>query len=483
MSIFLSLIKKIFKWFSRAIKWAKRSKKHQYIALILFCEFIFYLRHKYLEYYVNYSIPINIIEPTSKHRLQTIVKYEKIYRNYFVGSFADCLSATFNNCSLKEIKKQNIENWLKYMHFSTFDLTKLNTQEVKWRENIVQNLIKTYEDKLGHKFEEGHNKKVQSTLCIHQQQKMKIVFHPLTLYLNFWMGKQTSSAIFLFYFKFNYKYIKGIKVWYKLNEINNSKLEPLLIIGGVSAGNPLQCILFINSLLTKYKNSKNIFVLEIPWTEMSIIHFIPYCGYLKNNLPLSMDEMADIVFELEGMILDHNGMLSSKPYQRQLKLQWNLCGESYGSAICSAIYQKIRFNSLGIIPRLILIDAGILCITDPSGVKYAAPQKTIGKRLFQYFVFHEIMIATLTERYTFWYNFALFPHELINDGCNKQHIVVSGTEDYLIPLMSIKKGIEEANKLCDNDGKQIVHIVMNQVTHAEFWIHTKYHKDVMDLLQ
>ena len=61
------------------------------------------------------------------------------------------------------------------------------------------------------------------------------------------------------------------------------------------------------------------------------------------------------------------------------------------------------------------------------------------------------MIATLAARYMHWFEYCLYPHEMVNDGCNKGHIIVSGTRDHLIPFKGIECSVEDANKLCKDD--------------------------------
>ena len=158
-------------------------------------------------------------------------------------------------------------------------------------------------------------------------------------------------------------------------------------------------------------------------------------------------------------------------------------GESYGTFICSAIYQRIKGRNLGVIPRLILVDAPTLCMTDPSASKLQGMvEKVWWKRIFQMAVGQEMMIATMGARYFHWHDYCLYPHELVNDGCRRGHIIVSGTKDHLIPFGSIQCGVDDANVLCEDEGKRIQHVVMDGVPHGIFLVHPHYQDMVIDLL-
>lgn len=270
------------------------------------------------------------------------------------------------------------------------------------------------------------------------------------------------------------------------SEINH--FEPVVYFGGINAANPSQAVLLMFKLQRKWGNTRNLFVVELPWTEISIHHFIPFSSrnYVTNKVALSMDEMTDILIHIEQRMLHRNGIvddLHSLGIHRRLQCQWNLMGESYGTMICSAIYQRIKTRNLGVIPRLILIDAPALCMTDPSPSKLMGMTERVWwKRIFQMAVGEEMMIATLGARYSHWYDYCLYPHELVNDGCKMGHIIVSGTKDHLLPLRSITGGVEDANALCEDEEKRIQHVVMDGAPHGLFLVHPRYQDKLINLM-
>eukprot|EP01084_Bolivina_argentea_P308178 532807_1 len=459
------------------------SRFNKLMAIMIFVEFIFYVRWKYLVYYVNNFIPHTIVKSSCNHkRLQSIHKYSSLYNEYNKTSRIEWVKYAFNNYPLNEIKKQNMIQVLAARYFLKYDnevKSNLTAEEIEWRDNLILKTFERLEKQINYKFEEGFNPNVKSAK--YPVNPITTFYHPLLFYLCIYIGKIQANFIFSYYLKFSSKYINGLKVWYKLNKTKTTdidKLESILIFGGVGAANPAQSILFVNRLLKRY-NNKNIFVIEIPWSEMKINHFIPFCGYINNNIALSMDEITDILFQIEDMVLVHNDVTND---EKILKLQWNLLGQSFGSFMCSCIYQNIKDKHMGVIPRLILIDAPTLCMTDPVLTKLINKSDIDWKRyLFQIFVGQELMVATMGAKYFHWFEYCLFPHDLVNDGCYKSHIIVSGTKDHLIPFKTIKKGVEEANKLCEND-KEIKHIIMDGVLHGAWISHKKYQNDVIDLL-
>eukprot|EP01084_Bolivina_argentea_P178992 309326_1 len=482
----------LFKLLLKLQEYLSASKLRKCIAVLLFCECIFYARHKHLESYVN-QMCLSIVHPRiSKKKIKIMRKYSEMYMHYFTGSYRKWLAKRFN-CSFEQIKKQNIEHFLKWAYFVKFDertVSTLDLTEAEWRETFITDYITDIETRLNHKFEPGYNKNIQTISCTTQIHKIPIIFHPLTMYLSIAITKQIVHIIFGYYFKFKYKYIRGLKVWYRLNDANDlsnietiENMEPILLFGGVGAANPMQWIVFINKLIGRFQWNKCLFIIEIPWSEMSIQHFIPNSGYLKHNLPLTMKELTDIVFDLEYIILKHNTIGIMNYSIEKMNLQWTLIGESFGTFMCSAIYQRIKELKLGIIPRLILIDAPTLCMSDPSANRLQGiVENDLEKILFQMVVGKEIMIATMGARYFHWMEYCIFPHQLVNDGCQRQHIVISGTKDHVIPFNTIKIGIQEANKLISDENKHIVHIIMDGVKHGVFMVHDGYQKRLIDLL-
>ena len=448
-----------------------------------------------MAYYVSYHLPIDCtLPPVNKHRLLEIRQYSKQYLKYHRGARRKSLTEAFGYCKFTEIKRGNIERWLSWAFFFKYDDTtrsQLPPEQVKWRDELIADTITDFECELNHKFPPGNNSKLVNMSNIAENPKLVTTYHPLTMYLFIHLGpKQLSNFIFHYIFGFEVQWIRGLKIWSKMttNKLDINHFEPIIYFGGVSAGNPGQALLLMFKLQRKWGNTRNLFVVELPWSEMSIHHFIPFSNqnYVTNKVALSMDEMTDILIHIEQRMLHRNGIvddLHSLGIYRRLKCQWNLMGESYGSCMCSAIYQRIKTRNLGVIPRLILIDSPALCMTDPSASKLMGMiERVWWKRIFQMAVGEEMMIATMGARYFHWYEYCLYPHELVNDGCRMGHIIVSGTKDHLIPFGSIQHGVEDANLLCQDEGKRIRHVVMDGVPHGIFLVHPRYQDAMIDLL-
>merc|ERR1711920_585894 len=102
------------------------------------------------------------------------------------------------------------------------------------------------------------------------------------------------------------------------------------------------------------KSSENdIFCVEIPWTVMSIKHFIPLCiwkifcdepcpSYIHSKLPLSIDGFVEILQECEELISERTESRNHVSRHCVLEREWTFIGHSYGSFIVSGIYQRIK---------------------------------------------------------------------------------------------------------------------------------------------
>ncbi len=195
-------------------------------------------------------------------------KYSEMYMHYFTGSYLIWLGKRFN-CSFEAIQKENINHFLKWAYFVKFDdrtVSTLYLKEAEWRERFISDYIKDIENRLNHRFKHGNNTNIQTISCTTQKHKIPIIFHPFTMYLCIEMTKQMTNIIFQNYFKFKYKYINGLKVWFRLNNANDlsnidtvEQMEPIILFGGVSAANPLQWTVFINGLL-KNLNGINVYL-------------------------------------------------------------------------------------------------------------------------------------------------------------------------------------------------------------------------------
>ena len=268
-----------------------------------------------MEYYVNKYIPVNCVQQVfNTQRIMEIRKYAKMYQKYIKGGRKKWICNTFNVTKLSDVKRGNVKKVIGWAYFVKYDETvkkTLDKQEIEWRDNFIEMTLQSIEEELDYKFEDGSDPNVTSLANTVENRKLITFFHPLSMYLCIYFGlKQSSNFVFSFIFGFQYKYHKGLKIWHRMthNKTKLSQFEPILYFGGVSAGNPGQAIVLMFKILRKYGNNKNLFVIEIPWSEISINHFIPYSkkNYVTNSLPLSMDEITEIVIYTEKMMLRNN---------------------------------------------------------------------------------------------------------------------------------------------------------------------------------
>lgn len=231
------------------------------------------------------------------------------------------------------------------------------------------------------------------------------------------------------------------------------------------------------------KSSKNdVVCVEIPWTAMSIWHFVPNSlwkcfsneagpSYITSRLPAQTSDFMHILNEMEHAILGRDRSCCSGP----LSLQWTLMGHSYGTFIVSAIYHEItREHSRGIpddvvLPRLVLMDPVTLCLTQPTTVSFlmldGGDRST---RFMRHLAARELMLACTLRRYFHWFEVSLYPEDLINQQV--EHVIVSGCGDALIPGQLIQRGIEGVNAKNEEGGHRRIHHVDLENMHHAVWL-------------
>eukprot|EP01084_Bolivina_argentea_P053176 97625_1 len=411
------------------------------------------------------------------------------------------LSLWFKGEPFKNIYYDNVTQYLDWAFWlNDYSFNTKTSKEIKWRNEFKEFAMNCIESMTDHQFIKGHNPNISFVRNTDDNIPISTTYRPFIVYLCLFIGQFITDLIFIYILRFKYKYINNLKVWYKIqSHYTNTKISnPILLMHGLGV-HYMPYIPLIYKLLNK-SIQNDIFCIEIPWTAMSIWHFIPQSiwkifsnnpspSYIDSKLPANKKDFVEILMHIEDMILTHKYDTVPK-YKRNkhnpLQLEWNLIGHSYGSFIVAGIYDYIKHNTrcdINInLPRLILLDPVTLCLTHPTTVSFLCLSSEDWASYFmQQLAARDLMISCTLNKYFHWFEYNLFPEDLINDKV--EHVVITGSNDKLIPGKLIKKGINGVNQKWKEKGyKKIKHIEFKNMHHAAWLGLLSYVQKIVDVV-
>ena len=86
----------------------------------------------------------------------------------------------------------------------------------------------------------------------------------------------------------------------------------------------------------------------------------------------------------------------------------------------------------------------------------------------QHIAAKELMIACTLSKYFHWFEYVIYPEDLINHQV--EHCVITASEDTLIPSHLIKKGIDLVNKREGIDNYQKIKYISFENMHHAVWL-------------
>eukprot|EP00484_Ammonia_sp_Unknown_P011296 CAMPEP_0197077196 /NCGR_PEP_ID=MMETSP1384-20130603/212499_1 /TAXON_ID=29189 /ORGANISM="Ammonia sp." /LENGTH=435 /DNA_ID=CAMNT_0042516057 /DNA_START=589 /DNA_END=1896 /DNA_ORIENTATION=+ len=409
------------------------------------------------------------------------------------GGVAGWLALWFKGCDSNAVSHGNIVEFLNWAFFLDYyqpeDSTDIDhTKEQKWRDEFRAFAMKCIEGFTSHKIPTGHNPNLSFVHNTDDDRAVPLTYRPLLFYVCLWIGQMVTDAVFLYMLRFRYVHVNGLRVWYKIQSAAKQSAEskPILLIHGLGV-HYMPYIPLISKLCRK-SAEHDVFCIEIPWTAMSIWHFVPQSvwsifsnspspSYIDSKLPASKRDFVEILQKMEDLILAQSGKptrgLCERNEHNPLRFKWTLMGHSYGSFIVSGIYHYIEHNSSRNVdksvnlPRLILLDPVTMCLSQPTTVSFLALKAPDWTTWFlQHLVAKELMIATTLNKYFHWFEYVIFPEDMMNDQV--EHCVFTSAKDTLIPSELIAKGIDGVNeRRSENPGcKQIHHVEFKHMYHA-----------------
>jgi len=464
------------------------------LSAVLLMELLFYVRWRYLEQYINTQLTITATNPTmTNHRRQHILRMAAKYAA--MSGLKQWLCLWFGGCPFEDIQRENVVQFLKWAFFlrpQPFD----GGKQTEWNEQFIDFAIKQIESLTDHPFPRGLNPNLRFVHNTDDAVPLSTTYRPFMFYLCLWIAQWVTDLIFVYWLRFEYRIVHGLRVWFKVQSHAESEASsPILLVHGLGV-HFMPYIPMISKLLSK--SSRNDLVcVEIPWTAMSIWHFVPeslwkWCrdgpapSYITSRLPVEASDFMDILDEMERVILGRPSRARLQANGHGLALRWTLMGHSYGTFIASSIYHEItRDLTRGIpdevrLPRLVLMDPVTMCLTQPTTVSFlmldAADWNTF---LMQHLAAKELMIACTLRKYFHWFRVNLYPEDLINEQV--EHVVVTAQRDTLIPARLIERGIEAVNCKNKEEGhRRIHHVNLGDMYHAAWLLSPSAIQKIVD---
>ena len=216
----------------------------------------------------------------------------------------------------KDLKSENILELFYWGFFvENYDKRELNTnlsdEELKWREEFVQNGLVKLEQLMGYKFPEGKTNIVDR---FNTKQNVELEHHSLALYTAITLIQIWMNLMLKYYFKFDHEYINDVdmKVWYKntsKNEQNMTKKNNsmnrngLLFLHGIGIGFA-PYYYFLQALLDKIMNNNDIERYFVWWRYQYPWIFCIYChgfssSYITHKLPAKITDYIHVLDVME----------------------------------------------------------------------------------------------------------------------------------------------------------------------------------------
>eukprot|EP01083_Nonionella_stella_P193324 714132_1 len=448
------------------------------ISSLFIIEILFYCRWKYLMHFIHSNVSMFDCKPTlsdsrRRHLLKMTAKYAELDKG--MSHYA---SELFLGAKLEDIHRDNAIEYLEWSFFSQHDADPTAKSHRQWR--TVLNYV---ERVTGHTFKKGYNPNLSFMQNTSDDRPLSgsTTFRPFVFYLVVLLLQYITDLVFIYVLRFEYRFISGLKVWYRIQSTHTSK--PICIVHGLTVAHYIVYIPMIYKICRK-STQNDVICIEIPWTVMSLWHFIPKRmwnwfsdtpspSYIDSRSPATKQDFVHILQHMEDLILDkssHTQVLYERTDRNALKLKWTLIGHSYGSFIVSGIYDYIKGGHTRCIdkeinlPRMILLDPVTLCLTKATTVSFLCEKAHDWPTyLLQQIAPRELMIACTLRKYFHWYEYNIFPEDLIN--AQVEHVVVTATSDTLIPNKLITKGIELVNEK-HKGYSSINHISFEGMMHA-----------------
>eukprot|EP01084_Bolivina_argentea_P032781 60687_1 len=458
------------------------------LASLLIIELLFYYRLKYLEHYIHSNVSMFDTKPSitnerREHLLKMAAKYATLHDDGMKG----WASQWFAQCPFDQIHYDNATELLSWAFMlKHYQSDKQTSSAQEWSRGFLRFAMKCIESITEHSFKKGYNPHISFVRNSNDAQALSTTHRPFIFYFVLLLAQWMTDAVFIYILRFEYKIINGLKVWYKIQS-DDKQSKPILLVHGLGV-HYMPYIPFIYKLMQK-STQNDVICIEIPWTVMSIWHFIPKRmwnwfsdtpspSYIDSRLPATKQDFVHILQHMEDLILNKSSrtqVLYERTDRNALKLKWTLIGHSYGSFIVSGIYDYIKGGHTRCIdkeinlPRLVLMDPVTLCLTQATTVSFVAlTAKDWPTYLMQHLASRELMIGCTLTKYFHWFEYAMFPDDLIN--AQVEHVVATATSDTLIPNKLITKGIEQVNEKRNSKGYQKIHQILFENMHHAVWL-------------
>eukprot|EP01083_Nonionella_stella_P317184 1153556_1 len=232
------------------------------ISSLFIIEILFYCRWKYLMHFIHSNVSMFDCKPTlsdsrRRHLLKMTAKYAELDKG--MSHYA---SELFLGAKLEDIHRDNAIEYLEWSFFSQHDADPTAKSHRQWR--TVLNYV---ERVTGHTFKKGYNPNLSFMQNTSDDRPLSgsTTFRPFVFYLVVLLLQYITDLVFIYVLRFEYRFISGLKVWYRIQSTHTSK--PICIVHGLTVAHYIVYIPMIYKICRK-STQNDVICIEIPWTVM-----------------------------------------------------------------------------------------------------------------------------------------------------------------------------------------------------------------------
>jgi len=357
----------------------------------LVCELYFIVYYRWRRRAIQAFVPQ---KPLSRNAR---VKLMREWRSVIKQIGKEVLTGWFFNASLREIRKENLVQFLSWALFNTTPPRLTRKQALEVCEEVPK-----IELALGYTFEPGYNPNIK---CMRNSlDPVKTDYRPLLFYLAVWLQNIFSNGV-LEQLGYECRLAGPTRYWFRKGA-PHSKKQPLVFLHGIGVGISQNL-----PLLRRLHKDREVYLVELPWV----------CLRLGETPP----EPDQFVRTIELMLSNHG--------------RWNtgccFIGHSYGTCAIAWIL-RTRPN---LVTSMVLIEPVCLLLFSYH-VCYNFlynPNNKLWGRAAMWLAGSEMSVAHALTRHFWWQ-----ANTLLIEDFPKYSSVFLSADDFIIPSGNIRKWLK-----------------------------------------
>ena len=156
-------------------------------------------------------------------------EYSKVHKDGVRG----WLCQWFKGCDFKDIRRENVAQFMKWVFLLDPRSDDDTKAQRKWSESFVRNSIDRIEGLTNQPLKRGSNPNISFIRNTNDAEPLATTYRPFLFYVFLWIGQQITDLLFLYILRFEYRYINGLRVWYKVQNKENMESTPIMLVHGL----------------------------------------------------------------------------------------------------------------------------------------------------------------------------------------------------------------------------------------------------------